>query len=148
VPVTPGESEGKTIVVGVDGSDTARKAAEAAARLAVALGANLSVVTAYDDVKVEVVGVGSDEFRSSGHDRALATATTVAGALGDIAPTVEPMAREGQPADVLIEVATDLEASMIVVGNRRMQGIGRLLGSVANDVAHRAPCDVHIVKTT
>jgi nucleotide-binding universal stress UspA family protein len=37
---------------------------------------------------------------------------------------------------------------MIVVGNRRMQGLGRLLGSVANDVAHHAPCDVHIVKTT
>jgi nucleotide-binding universal stress UspA family protein len=36
---------------------------------------------------------------------------------------------------------------MIVVGNRRMQGIGRVLGSVANSVAHNAPCDVYIAKT-
>ena len=36
---------------------------------------------------------------------------------------------------------------MIIVGNRRMQGMGRLLGSVANEVAHNAPCDVLIVKT-
>ena len=38
-------------------------------------------------------------------------------------------------------------ADVIVVGNRRMQGVGRLLGSVANEVAHNAPCDVFIVKT-
>ena len=42
---------------------------------------------------------------------------------------------------------TRLEAEVIVVGNRRMQGVGRLLGSVANEVAHNAPCDVLIVKT-
>jgi nucleotide-binding universal stress UspA family protein len=36
---------------------------------------------------------------------------------------------------------------MIVVGNRRMHGIGRVLGSVANSVAHNAPCDVYIAKT-
>jgi nucleotide-binding universal stress UspA family protein len=36
---------------------------------------------------------------------------------------------------------------MIVVGNRRMRGIGRVLGSVANSVAHNAPCDVYIAKT-
>jgi nucleotide-binding universal stress UspA family protein len=35
-----------------------------------------------------------------------------------------------------------------VLGNRRMQGAGRILGSVANSVAHHAPCDVYVVKTT
>ena len=43
--------------------------------------------------------------------------------------------------------AERLEADVIVVGNRRMQGVSRLLGSVANEVAHNAPCDVLIVKT-
>jgi nucleotide-binding universal stress UspA family protein len=28
-----------------------------------------------------------------------------------------------------------------------MSGIGRVLGSVANSVAHNAPCDVYIAKT-
>jgi len=36
---------------------------------------------------------------------------------------------------------------MIVVGSRRMQGIGRVLGSVADSVAHNAPCNVYIAKT-
>jgi nucleotide-binding universal stress UspA family protein len=46
-----------------------------------------------------------------------------------------------------VQVATDIGADLIVVGNRRVQGIGRLLGSVATDVAQHAPCDVYIVKT-
>ena len=40
-----------------------------------------------------------------------------------------------------------MDARMIVVGNRRMHGIGRVLGSVANSVAHNAPCDVYIANT-
>jgi nucleotide-binding universal stress UspA family protein len=51
------------------------------------------------------------------------------------------------PADLLVEVARAESADLIVVGNVRMQGLGRLLGSVGNDVAHRAPCSVLIVKT-
>jgi nucleotide-binding universal stress UspA family protein len=52
-----------------------------------------------------------------------------------------------KPADALIAEAERLEAELIVVGNRRMQGVSRLLGSVANEVAHNAPCDVLVVKT-
>ena len=37
---------------------------------------------------------------------------------------------------------------MIVVGNRRVQGVSRVLGSIASDVLRRAPCDVLIVNTT
>jgi nucleotide-binding universal stress UspA family protein len=36
---------------------------------------------------------------------------------------------------------------MIVVGNRRMHGLGRVLGSIANSVAHNASCDVYIANT-
>ena len=38
-------------------------------------------------------------------------------------------------------------ADLIVVGNVRMQGFGRVLGSVGNDVLSHAPCSVLIVKT-
>jgi nucleotide-binding universal stress UspA family protein len=48
---------------------------------------------------------------------------------------------------VLIEVATDHDAAVIVVGNKRVQGVTRLLGSIATDVAHKAPCDVYIANT-
>jgi nucleotide-binding universal stress UspA family protein len=136
------------IVVGVDGSATADEAARTAARLAEALGATLHVVTAYGRDDSEVITVGSDEFRSSSRDDALTTARRVA---ADIAPPgleVVAEAVDGSPSDALIATARRLDATMIVVGNRRMQGIGRMLGSVPNSVAHNAPCDVYIVKTT
>jgi nucleotide-binding universal stress UspA family protein len=53
----------------------------------------------------------------------------------------------GKPAEAIIKEAERFGARMIVVGNRRMRGLGRVLGSVANSVAHNAPCDVYIAKT-
>ena len=44
--------------------------------------------------------------------------------------------------------AAELDALMIVVGNRRVQGVSRVLGSIANDVLKQAPCDVLIANTT
>jgi nucleotide-binding universal stress UspA family protein len=135
-----------TIVVGVDGSDTAAKAAAAAAKLAAALGAKLHIVTAYKEQVSGMVEVGTDEFYYSSDDEALSVAQAEAARVGVDGVTVEAV--HDKPGDALISEAKRLGASLIVVGNRRMQGIGRLLGSVASDVAHHAPCDVYIVKTT
>ena len=54
-------------------------------------------------------------------------------------------ARNGDPADVICEIAEDQNADVIVVGNKGMQR--RILGSVPNSVSHKAPCSVLIVKT-
>lgn len=135
-----------TIVVGVDGSATARKAAEAARDLATALGATLHVVSAFDAERSEVLRTGSDKWLVSDADKAEHVARTVADTLGgDINITYS--AAGGRPADALIREAISKEARVIVVGNRRMRGIGRVLGSVANSVAHSAPCDVYIANT-
>jgi nucleotide-binding universal stress UspA family protein len=135
-----------TIVVGVDGSDTARKAAEAARDLAAALGATLHVVSAFDAERSEVFRTGSDRWLVSAADKAEHVARTVADTLGgDLKITYAAAA--GRPADALIREAIGKEARVIVVGNRRMRGIGRVLGSVANSVAHSAPCDVYIANT-
>lgn len=135
-----------TIVVGVDGSTTARKTAEAAMDLATALGATLHVVSAYDAERSGIFGSGSDKWLVSDADRAEHAARTVADTLGgDIKITYSAAA--GRPADALIREAISKEARVIVVGNRRMRGIGRVLGSVANSVAHNAPCDVYIANT-
>jgi nucleotide-binding universal stress UspA family protein len=50
-------------------------------------------------------------------------------------------------ADALLHVAEAVDADLIVVGNRGMTGLGRVLGSVPNTVAHHAPCAVLIVPT-
>ena len=63
--------------------------------------------------------------------------------------SIEGFAREGEPADALIDVAEEEDADLIVVGNRGMTGASRfVLGSVPNKVSHHAPCSVMIVRTT
>jgi len=52
----------------------------------------------------------------------------------------------GHPADVLVRLAGDCGADILVVGNKGMQR--RVLGSVPNTVTHKAGCSVLVVKTT
>ena len=135
------------IVVGIDGSETAAKAAQRAAEIAAALGATLHVVTAFESDETEVIEVGSDVWVLSSVDEASQTIDGVAAGLRVTAPRITTSAVEGKPHDVLLAEAERLQARMIVVGNRRVQGLGRVLGSVATSVLHHAPCDVLVVKT-
>ena len=141
----------KTILVGVDGSASSRKAATVAAELAASTGATLHVLTAVDP---RSQGGQSEPGRPLGDERLLtpgeaaeAIAADIAGSLDSVVPHIESSPIQGKPADAIVTVAQDIRADLIVVGNRRVQGIGRLLGSVAADVAQHAPCDVYIVKT-
>lgn len=64
--------------------------------------------------------------------------------------TAEPttVAVAGSAAEVLLSVAAETHADLIVVGNRGMTGAQRfLLGSVPSRVSHHAPCSVLIVHT-
>ena len=62
---------------------------------------------------------------------------------------VETYARQGDPADAILDVAEERGADLIVVGNKGMTGAKRfLLGSVPNKVSHHAPCSVLIIRTT
>jgi nucleotide-binding universal stress UspA family protein len=56
-------------------------------------------------------------------------------------------ARETDPASALLDVAEELEADLLVVGNKGMRGPRRYLGSVPSKVAHHAGCSVLIVDT-
>ncbi|MBM0125086.1 universal stress protein [Pimelobacter simplex] len=140
----------KTIVTGVDGSDTALAAAERAAVLAGALGARLHVVSAYGKFEQETVKIGSDTmFLSSekdAEDVAAKITTTLRAAYPDVEMTSG--AAEGKPGEALVATAEALGADLIVVGNKRVQGIaGRVLGSIARDVAAHASCDVYVAHT-
>ena len=137
------------IVVGVDGSNTAECAAKEAAGLAAATGARLHVVTAMQksrDVKVKAAAEGAWTLTSLDQAERLVT---------DLAQRISPNGVEhttavvsGKPADALVEEAQRVGASLIVVGNKHVQGVARVLGSIATDIAHHAPCSVYIAKTT
>jgi nucleotide-binding universal stress UspA family protein len=148
---TPEDAAATTevIVVGAADTETAARAVDRAAALASALNARLIVVRAYSDSAVDVVGVGSDTFVLSEANVAAAFAESTAARLGvTYAIEATGVVGEGKPEDVILQIARQAEATLIVVGNVRMQGPGRLLGSVANSIVHHAPCDVLIVKTT
>lgn len=143
------------IVVGTDGSDTAAEAVRQATDLAKATGAKLDIVSAYEPVprdrlreeSQEVPGdvahsVGPREDVNQLLDGALQAAKDA-----DVETQTHP--REGEPADALLDVAEEVGADVIVVGNKGMTGAKRfLLGSVPNKVSHHAPCAVWIVRTT
>jgi nucleotide-binding universal stress UspA family protein len=136
------------IVVGVDPSETARRAAAEAADLAEVTGAALHFVTAITKGGYSVPG------GRTAVDHQLTTVDRAEGLLSDLASRYRPRLREvtsaaveGKPADVILAEAERVGADCIVVGNRRMRGVARFLGAVASDVAHRARCDVYIANT-
>jgi len=143
----------KSIVMGTDGSDTAREALRQAADLARTTGATLRLVSAYrpvDDARLrrERQDV-PDDLKWMINPR-----EDVDNLLKDAADSVEGVeteifTREGDPADAILDVAEEQGADLIVVGNKGMTGASRfVLGSVPNKVSHHAPCSVMIIRTT
>jgi len=138
-----------TIVVGVDGSPSAGNAAHTAASLAQALGAELHVVSAYGKYEAETITSGAETFVISTEKAGEETVNDVARDLRRDFPdlTVHTLASQGKPGQALVSAAERLNADLIVVGNKRVQGITRVLGSVARDVAAHATCDVYVANT-
>ena len=134
-------------LVGTDGSETARSAAERAAALARASGASVHVVCAYHRGGT-VISSGASGYTESSLAAAADIAEQLASRLRSGGLEATTSVAEGKPADVLLDTARELDAELIVVGNRRMQGFSRVLGAIANEIVHRAPCDVLLVKTT
>ncbi len=145
----------KVIVVGTDGSDTAGQAVRQAIELASTVGASVGLVSAYAPVPEQRL---REERREAPEDlqwaitpredvdAMLEAAAEVAREAG-VEVNVYP--RQGDPADAILDVAEEMGADLIVVGNKGMAGAKRfLLGSVPNRVSHHAPCSVLIIRTT
>jgi nucleotide-binding universal stress UspA family protein len=145
----------RSIVVGTDGSETARKAVREAVELAKAVGAALDIVSAYEPVSGQRL---REEARQAPEDLqwSINPREDVEGTLQEAADEhqdagvdITTFAREGDPADAILDVAEERGADLIVVGNKGMTGAKRfLLGSVPNKVSHHAPCSVLIIRTT
>ena len=144
-----------SIVVGTDGSESAQEAVRQAVELAARLGATLRIVSAYEPVpagrlREEAQQVPPDlQWMINPREDVDATLAEAAQAARGAGVAVRSYAREGDPADAILDVAEERGADLIVVGNKGMTGAKRfLLGSVPNKVSHHAPCSVLIVRTT
>jgi nucleotide-binding universal stress UspA family protein len=144
-----------SIVVGTDGSETAREAVRQATELATRLDADIHLVSAYEPVpegrlREERQEVPEDlQWMVNPREDVAATLEEAEEQLKNAGVGVETHAREGDPADAILDVAEEKNADLIVVGNKGMTGAKRfLLGSVPNKVSHHAPCSVMIIRTT
>ena len=145
----------RSIVVGTDGSETAARAVDAAVQLAQLSGATLELVSAYEPVggqrlREEARQVPPDlQWIVNRRADVDATLRDAAERARDAGVATQTFAREGDPADAILDVAEELGADLIVLGNKGMTGAKRfLLGSVPNKVSHHAPCAVMIIRTT
>ncbi len=144
-----------SIVVGTDGSDTAKEAVRQATDLAKAVGASMHLVSAYEPVgagrlREERQQIPEDmQWMVNPREDVDATLKEASGQIEEAGVEVAVYAREGDPADAILDVAEEQNAGLIVVGNKGMTGAKRfLLGSVPNKVSHHAPCSVLIIRTT
>ncbi len=145
----------KSIVVGTDGSETASEAVRQAVELAKEIGAHIRLVSAYEPVSQARLREEKSEtpddlqWMINPREDVDATLAEAAERVKEAGLEVETYARQGDPADAILDVAEETSADLIVVGNKGMTGAKRfLLGSVPNKVSHHAPCSVLIIRTT
>jgi nucleotide-binding universal stress UspA family protein len=145
------------IAVGTDGSATADKAVEFAIELAARHEAELVVLSAYNSKPSGLAAAAvaaawvppaplDPEWNAQEAERVeelLAYAKNRAEQRG---LTCRTASREGDPAEVVVELAERHGADVIVIGNKGMQR--RVLGSVPNTITHKARCSVFVVKTS
>jgi len=125
------------IVVGVARVETAQKAAQQAIDLATKLGAELHLVNAYSAKD------SSWTDREQQHAEGFLESMALSSGL-----PMQTHALPGDPAAAILRVAGEVDADLIVVGNKGMQGASRILGSVPNTIARKTSCSILIVSTT
>jgi nucleotide-binding universal stress UspA family protein len=139
-----------TVIVGADDSETAARAVRTAVELVKTLGGELHVVTAYTPPSAHAAAAAS-ALPQEYFDRVTDPADILLEKLRQeiakegVEARYHPAA--GSPAEAIVRVADQVGADLIVVGNKGMKGVRRVLGSVPNSVAHQANCSVLIVDT-
>jgi nucleotide-binding universal stress UspA family protein len=142
---------GESIVVGTDGSETAKRAVAEAVRLALALAGEVHIVSGYTPLRgARIAGApeGAAKVWSPLPDAKVEAILQEASATARMAGArvqTHAVAKDG--SDALLAVASEIDATLIVVGSRGMHGAKRMLGSVPNKVSHQARCNVLIVST-
>jgi nucleotide-binding universal stress UspA family protein len=130
-------------VVGYDGSDSARRAVARGVRAA---GPRGQVILVTVEPKLHEDGIVAEQLVEPGDQPSQLLAEAQAVAEQTCATDVRPVAREGNPADEILEAARAADAELIVVGRTGKSFLARaILGSVAVRVVRLARCDVLVV---
>ena len=122
----------RSIICGIDDSESAKGAARVARALAGQLGARL--------VFVRVLERNAPDRNVSAVSERL---ERLSAGVGEVDCGATWLVEAGHPADRLVAAAKNTAASMIVVGSTGPRS--SLLGSISADVSRRAPCPVVVV---
>lgn len=136
----------RTILVALDGSPREPAVLSAASTLAQRSGAVLHACRAV----TRPVGVPDAAWAVPPGDLDRALVEHAAAALAErVAGTAvaEHHVRLGQPADVVLDVAKEIGADLIVIGAHGYGALERLIGSTASKIVHRAECSVLVSRT-
>jgi nucleotide-binding universal stress UspA family protein len=139
----------KRIIIAVDESPFAARAAEVGIELAKALKADLAFFHAIDPSALSAPegGVPRDVLASLAERdaRNLLAAFRERAALS---PPALEFLEFGKPIAKIVDGAKSWPADLIVLGSHGRRGVEKLLlGSVAEGVLHHAPCPVLVVRT-
>jgi nucleotide-binding universal stress UspA family protein len=135
----------RCIVVGTDGSDNARRALAWAASIAAACGAEVVAVHCLGLLFHPTAGELEPAQPHRDEIRALLDGEWTASLDGAGVPHRTEL-RDGSPVSVLLAVADDVDADLVVVGSRGVGGFpGLLLGSTSTQLAQHSARPVLIV---
>jgi nucleotide-binding universal stress UspA family protein len=143
ISASEGRSPEPCVVVGYDGSDSAKRAVARGVRAA---GAGGKVVIVAVEPTMPSHGIVAEPLVEPGEhaSRLLAEAREIAEPPSSTG--VRTVARQGNPADEILEVARAAHADLIVLGRTGKNFLAReILGSVVLRVVKVADCDVLVV---
>lgn len=137
----------KNILVAVDGSEHALKAARVAGDFARKMQADLRVVTAYEPVPTYL---GEPNLQRALDERFAVAQQIIDNALpeiGEIPGELKTDVLEGPAAEAILAVIEARNNDLIIMGTRGLGMLkGLLLGSQSQKVVSHAPCPVLLVR--
>ncbi len=138
------------ILVGYDGSENGDRALDRGIELAKQSKGELRIVVVADTMSYAAYASGG--MYKTFNEQTKANAQNLASRALEMAKSagvanVYASEEEGQPADMILTLATEYKVEVIIVGRRGMRGLTRfLMGSVSTAVINNAKCDVLVVK--
>jgi len=132
------------IVIAVDGSDEARRAARRGLQLGQVFDANVTVLSVVEQKALQLTGTSAEKTQL--RERGEAALTEIEEFASELGLSVTTKLLEGKPAVQISEYADEQDADLIVVGRQGLTGLGRrLLGGVTERVLHRSDVPVLVI---
>jgi nucleotide-binding universal stress UspA family protein len=150
----PKTLDAKRVVIAVDGSEYSDNAVEYARDLLVMFDDATAYVvhvvpiySLYIDGMLESGFVGQSQIQKASEERGKSILEEAEQTLEEAEIPVKPILCEGDIVGEILRVIDDVNADLVVVGNRGLSEVGSMvLGSISHKLVHEAKCPVLLVK--